>query len=79
VKDVLIEATEEKCAIAVDGTAQGETELLLLLMRLEVEEGMGGAERAVSNEIKIGSVELVGSDFVTTLITAPPARPNSAP
>ena len=43
--------------------AEGKAELLLLIMRLEVHEGMLGGEGAVAHVIEIGSVKTVGSGF----------------
>ncbi len=63
VKDVLVESAIKEDAVAVQRTAQGESELLLLRVRFEIEVGLGRAECAVSNEIKIGPVELIRSGF----------------
>ncbi len=63
VKDVLIESAKEKDAVVVDGTTQCEAELLLLGVWLEIESWLGRSEGAVSNEIKIGSMQLVRSRF----------------
>ena len=63
VKDVLIEPAKKKDAVVVNRTAQSEAELLLLGVGLEIERGLCRPERAVSNEIKIGSMELVRSRF----------------
>jgi hypothetical protein len=62
-KDVLVESAKDKDAVVVNRTTQGESELLLLGVWLEIESGLGGSERAVSNEIKIGSMKLVRSRF----------------
>src|SRR5277367_2617922 len=53
VEDVLIESAEEERPVVMDGAAEGESELLLLGMRLEVEEGLSGSEGAVANEIEV--------------------------
>ena len=63
VEDVLIETGEEKCAVVTDWAAEGESELLLLGMRFEIEEGLRCSEGAVAKEIEVGSVELVRSRF----------------
>src|SRR5580704_10911142 len=62
-KYVLIESAKEKDAVVVDGTTQGEAELLLLGVRLEIKCWLGRSERAVSNKIKIRSVKLIRSRF----------------
>ena len=63
VKAVLVEAGEEKCAVAAERTAQGEAELLLLIVRFEVHERMFRSEGTVADEIEIGSVEAIGTRF----------------
>ncbi len=60
---MLIEAGKEECPVAFDGTAQGKTELLLLIVRLEVHERMPGRHGAVLEEIEISSVQAVGARF----------------
>ena len=61
VEDVLIEAGKEKRAVAPDGAAQGKAELLLLIVRLEIHEGMGCRQGAVPQEIEIRSVKTIGA------------------
>ncbi len=60
-KNVLVDSAKEKRPVTVNGATQSEAELLLLRAWLEIEEWLGRSERAVSNEIKISSVELIGS------------------
>ena len=62
-EDVLIESSKEKCAVAFDGAAQGKSELLLLIVRLEIHERMLGRHGAVLKEIEIGSVQPIGTRF----------------
>src|SRR5678816_551785 len=62
-KDMLIESGKEKCPVAFDGAAQGKSELLLLIVRLEIHEGMLGRHGAVLEEIEIGSVQTIGTRF----------------
>ena len=63
VEAVLVEAGKEECAVAAHWAAEGEAELLLLIVGLEVHEGMLGGERAVAHVIEIGSVKTVGPGF----------------
>jgi hypothetical protein len=56
-EDVLIEAGKEKRTVAPDRAAQGKAELLLLIVRLEIHEGMRSRQRAVAQEIEIRSVQ----------------------
>jgi hypothetical protein len=61
VKDVLIVSREKEDAIGADGAADRTAELMLAVLRLEVEEGWLGPEHAVANEIKAGAVKVVRS------------------
>jgi hypothetical protein len=63
VEAVLIKAGEEECAVAADGAAQGEAELLLLVVRFEIHERMLGGQSAVAQVVEIGSVKTVGAGF----------------
>src|SRR5579872_1086436 len=63
VKDVLVESAKEKCSVVADRTTQREAELLLLRVWLEIQERLHRSECTVSNEIKIGSVDLIRSRF----------------
>jgi len=78
-KDVLVEAGEEKSAVAANGAAESETELLLLVVRLEVHEGMLGGEHAVAHVIETCAVGLIAARFGDYVDHSPPARPISAP
>jgi hypothetical protein len=60
---MLIKPAKEESAVVLDRAAQRESELLLLIVGLEVQKGMGRAEAAVAQKIKITPVELVGSRF----------------
>ena len=60
---MLIKAGEEECAVAADGAAQGEAELLLLVVRFEIHERMLGGQSAVAQVVEIGSVKRVGAGF----------------
>ena len=58
---MLIEAGKEKCAVAPHRAAQGKSKLLLLIMRLEIHEGMRGREGAVAQEVEIRSMQTIES------------------
>src|SRR5271170_682308 len=62
-KDVLVESAIKEDAVAMQRTAEGESELLLLRVRFEIEVGLGRAECAVSNEIKVSPVKLIRAGF----------------
>ena len=56
VKNVLIESRKEKDLIALQGTADGASDLLLAVVRLEGEKWKGGAERTVAEIVKRSAV-----------------------
>src|ERR1700730_8553118 len=58
---VLVETSEEKDFVFLDGTADGASDLLLAVVRLEGEEGIGGAEGAVAEEVESGAVPVIRS------------------
>jgi len=79
VEVVLIESSEEEDFIFMNGAADGGAALLLAAVGLEGEVGIGGTEAAVADVVESGAVPVMEPDLVTTLMTAPPARPCSAP
>ncbi len=58
---MLIEAGKEERAVAPHRAAQGKAELLLLIVRFEIHEGMRGREGAVAHEVEIRSMKTVGT------------------
>jgi len=61
VEDVLIESGEEENFVAVERAADGASELLLAVVRLEREEGVGGTERTVAQVIEGGAMHAIGA------------------
>jgi hypothetical protein len=59
VENVLVKSSKEKYFVATDGSAQRESELLLLIVRLEVKQRMGCAKSAIADEIEIRAMEMV--------------------
>ncbi len=62
-ENVLVESGKEENTIAANRAAYCHAKLLLLVMRLEVHEGIAGAESAVSQVVKVGSMNLIGTGF----------------
>ena len=60
---MLIEAGEEENLVALERAADGASELLLAIVRLECQECVGGAERAVPEVIKRRAVQVIGAGF----------------
>ena len=63
VEDVLVESGEEENLVALDGAADGASELLLAIVRLEGEERIGSAEGAVAEIEERGAVQVIGAGF----------------
>ncbi len=61
VEDVLIESGEEEDLVALEGAADGASDLLLTIVRLEREEGIGGAEGTVAKIVERGAVHVIGA------------------
>src|SRR5579864_1036378 len=61
VEDVLIESGEEENLVALEWAADGASELLLAIVRLERQEGIRGAERTVAQVIEDGAMNVIGS------------------
>ena len=78
-ENVLVKSGEEKYFVATDGAAERESELLLLVVRLEIKQRVGCTKGAVADEIEIRAMQMVRARLGATLTTAPPDRPNSAP
>ena len=62
-ENVLVKSGKEESTIAANRAAERHAKLLLLVMRLEVHEGIAGAESAVSQVVKVGSMNLIGTGF----------------
>src|SRR5581483_1752811 len=56
---MLVESAKEKCFIAVDRSAYGESELLLPVCRLEVHERMLRVQSAVADEVERRTMQTV--------------------
>ena len=63
VKVMLVESGEEEDFIFLERAADSASGLLLAVVRLEGEEGVGGAEGAVAQKIKSGAVPVIRSRF----------------
>src|SRR5579871_6588245 len=61
VKHVLIESAEIKNPVLHDRAAQGEAELLLAIVRLEVHERLLCVEAAVAEVIKSAAMSVIGA------------------
>ena len=61
VEVVLIESGEEEDFILLDGATDGASGLLLAVVGLEGEEGVGCAEGAVTKEVESSAVPVIGS------------------
>ena len=62
-ENVLVESGKEENTIAANRAAYCHAKLLLLVMRLEVHEGIAGRESAVSQVVEIGSMNLIRAGF----------------
>ena len=60
---MLIEAGEEENLVALERAADGASDLLLAVVRLEGEESVGGAERTVAEVVERGAVQVIGAGF----------------
>ena len=60
-EDVLVVARKEEDPVRSDGPAHRAAELVLAVVRLEVEECGPGAERAVAREVEGRAVQVIGS------------------
>ena len=63
VEDVLIESGEKENLIALKRAADGASELLLAIVRLEREESVGSAEGTVSHVVEDGAMNMIGAGF----------------
>jgi hypothetical protein len=61
VEDVLIESSEEENLVALERAADGASELLLAIVRLESEESVGGAEGTVAQVVEDGAMDVIGA------------------
>ena len=78
-EDVLIEAGEQENFVALEWAADSASELLLAIVGLERQQTISRAKGAISHVVEDGAVDVIEPDLVTTLMTAPPERPCSAP
>src|SRR5438105_12641337 len=62
-ENVLVKSGKEESTIAANRAAERHAKLLLLVMRLEVHEGIAGRETAVSQVVEIGSMNLIRAGF----------------
>ena len=60
-KNVLIESGEEENLVALQRTADGASDLLLAVVRLEREKRIGRAEGTVAQIVKAGAVQVIGA------------------
>jgi len=60
---VLIESGEKENLVALERAADGASELLLAIVRLERQEGVDGAEGTVAQVVEDGAVDVVGAGF----------------
>ena len=63
VKDVLVEASEEKCFVFADRSAKRESELLLPVRRLERNQWRACIESAVPQIIKAAAMQMIAARF----------------
>ena len=59
VEDVLIESGEKENLVALERAADGASDLLLAVVRLEGEEGIGGSEGTVAQIVERGAVDVI--------------------
>ena len=59
VEDVLIESGEEKYLVALQRPADGASDLLLAVVRLEMPERVSGAEGAIAQVVEGGAVQMI--------------------
>src|SRR5437660_5561554 len=62
-KDVLVESGEEKYSVFADWSAQGESELLLPVRRLERDQRGTRVKSAVAQIIKAAAVQMIAARF----------------
>ena len=60
-KNVLIESRKKERAISPQWPAESESELLLLVVRLELEECLLGRKFTIANEVEPRSVNVIRS------------------
>src|SRR5690348_7366767 len=62
-EDMLVKSGEKEDLVALDGTADGASHLLLPVMRLEGEKRIAGAERTIAQIVEPGAMQVIGAGF----------------
>src|ERR1700727_754524 len=62
-KVVLVESSEKKDFVFLDGTAERAAELLLTVVRFKGKKGVGGAKRTIAQVIETCTVPMIGAGF----------------